>query len=164
MCIEYRALNQKTLKNWYPIPRIDELMDELRGAKYFCKIDLCSGYHQIGVRDQDILKIAFWCHDGHFEFLVMSFGLTNAPATFQSGMNHVFRGQLRRKFVKEFSQLEAPLTNLTKKGLFVWTDGAHIAFDHLKEMMSSCPVLALPDFSRPFMVECDASGVGVGSV
>jgi hypothetical protein len=96
MCIDYMALNKKMIKNYYPIPRIDELMDELRGAKCFSKIDLQSGYHHIKVREKDTPKITFRFHYGHYEFLFMPFGLTNSSATFHLCMNHVFNKKLRK--------------------------------------------------------------------
>jgi hypothetical protein len=258
MCINFRALNKKTIKNRYPIPRIDELLDELHGTIYFTKIYLRFGYHQIKMRDEDISKTTFRCHYDHYEFLVMPFGLTNTPATFQSCMNHVFNKQLRKyllvyfydlliynrtweehlrhvdwilsimeeqtlygkeskcefgmtevlylghiigekgvqvhhekiqaimewptpktlteirgfmgmctyykKFVKGFSQLCAPLNDLTNKGAFKWDEEAQIMMDKMKEVMSTCLVLGLLDFSLPFTLECDASGEGIGVV
>ena len=94
MCIDYRQLNKVTVKNRYPLPRTDDLFDQLQGASYFSKIDLQSGYHQLRVRECDIPKIAFRVRSGHYEFVVMSFSLTNATAAFMDLMNRVFKQYL----------------------------------------------------------------------
>jgi hypothetical protein len=101
MCIDYRALNEVTIKNKYPLPRIEDLFDQLRGASVFSKIDLRSGYHLLRIRPSDIPKMAFITMYGLYELTVMSFGLTNVPALFMNLMNSVFMDYLD-KFVVVF--------------------------------------------------------------
>ncbi|WVZ84338.1 LOW QUALITY PROTEIN: hypothetical protein U9M48_031379 [Paspalum notatum var. saurae] len=257
LCVDYRPLNAVTVKNKYPIPHID--ICSIAGAKVFSKIDLRSGYYQIKIREEDIPKTAFSTRYGLYEYLVMSFGLTNAPAFFMYMMNSVFMNELDkfvvvfiddiliysknekeheehlrvvltrlrehklyakfskcafwlkevgflghvlsekgvavdpskvkdvlnwkqpetvteirsflglagyyRRFIKDFSKIAKPMTSLTKKNAkFVWGPKCEEGFRELKKLLTTAPVLAQPDVTKPFDVYCDASGQGLGCV
>ncbi|GKA07529.1 putative reverse transcriptase domain-containing protein [Tanacetum coccineum] len=136
MCIDYRELNKLTIKNRYPLPRIDDLFDQLQGACCFSKIDLRSGYHQLRVREEDIPKTAFRTRYGHFEFTVMPFGLTNAPAIFMDLMNRSeeetrsplkkILDLLKKKLYVKFSKCEFWLKEVQFLGHVVNRDGIHV--------------------------------------
>ena len=259
LCVDYRELNKVTIRNKYPLPRIDDLFDQLRGASFFSKIDLRSGYHQLRIREEDVSKTAFLSRYGSYEFWVMPFGLTNAPAVFMDLMNRVFRDFLDqfvivfiddilvysqteeehaehlrqvlqtlrqnelyakyekcgfwlkevqflghiisdrgisvdpgkvsavrewgqpttpteirsflglagyyRRFIRGFSKIAGPLTHLTRKGVpFIWSDACQLAFDELKDKLTSAPVLALPRPGVEYLVYTDASLQGLGGV
>jgi hypothetical protein len=96
LCVDYRRLNAMTVKNKYPLPIIDELLDELHGSQWFTSLDLCLGYHQIRMEPVDVPKTAFQTHNGHYEYRVMSYGVTGGPATFQLTMNSILAPLLRK--------------------------------------------------------------------
>uniref|UniRef100_A0A2N9J0J0 RNA-directed DNA polymerase n=1 Tax=Fagus sylvatica TaxID=28930 RepID=A0A2N9J0J0_FAGSY len=218
MCVDCRAINNITVKYRHPIPRLDDMLDELHGSCVFTKIDLKSGYHQIRMKEGDEWKTVFKTKYGLYEWFVMPFGLTNAPSTFMRLMNHVLRAFIGRfvvvyfddiliysknleehvmhlKSVLEILRKEKLFANLKKctfctdklvflgfvvgaKGIVVdeekvkaikeWPTPKSItedrAFIEIKERLCGAPLLALPDFSKTFEIECDASGIGIGAV
>ncbi|GKA92560.1 putative reverse transcriptase domain-containing protein [Tanacetum coccineum] len=189
--LQDKELNKLTVKNRYPLLRIDDLFDQLHGSQFFSKIDFKSGYHQLRVHEDDIPKTAFRTGYGHFKFTVMPFGLTNAPAVFMDLMNRVCRPYFDM-FVIVFiddiliyskTQEEHFLGHVINgNGIHVdpskieavknWkaprtpTEGVEqeLAFQTLKDKLCNAPVLALPDGPEDFVVYCDASGIGLGCV
>ncbi|GJZ52563.1 reverse transcriptase domain-containing protein [Tanacetum coccineum] len=168
MCIDYRELNNLTVKNHYPLPRIDDLFDQLQGSSVYSKIDLRYGYHQLQVREEDILKTVFRTRYGHYEFQVMPFGLTNAPASPKTPIEICqFLGLAGyyRRFIESFSKIAKPMTKLTQKNVkFEWGEKEEATFQLLKQKLCSAPILALPEGNENFVVYCDASHKGLGVV
>ncbi|GKB22586.1 hypothetical protein Tco_0861987, partial [Tanacetum coccineum] len=174
MCIDYLELNKLAVKNRYPLPRIDDLFDQLQGSRVYSKIDLRSGYHQLRVREEYIPKTMFRTRYGHYKFQVMSFRLTNAPVVFMDLMNQELlkEEKLYAKFSKyEFwlskvqilihvidsegiyvdpAKIESikdwPMTKLTQKNVkFDWSEKAEAAFQLLKQKLCRAPILALTE-------------------
>ncbi|KAL0283614.1 UNVERIFIED_CONTAM: Retrovirus-related Pol polyprotein from transposon.6 [Sesamum angustifolium] len=166
-----------TVLDRFPIPIVDELLDEFHGTSIFSKLDLRAWYHQIRVAPEDAYKTAFRTVDGHFEFLVMPFGLSNAPSTFQSAIANWppprsitglrafldLTGYYRR-FVQHYAAIAGPLTDLLKGRQLQWSPAASAAFTALKMAMVHLPVLNLSDFTLPFDVTTDESQVVTGAV
>ncbi|GJY89145.1 putative reverse transcriptase domain-containing protein [Tanacetum coccineum] len=180
MCIDYRELNKLTVKNCYPLPRIDDLFDQLQRSQCFSKIDLRSGYHQLRVHEYGIPKTAFRTRYGNFEFTIMPFGLTNAPTIFMDLMNKVCRPYLdkfmivfiddiliysktQEEHVEHLSKIEA-VKNWKAPRTSTEGEEQEYAFQTLKDKLHNALVLALPDGSEDFVVYCDASRIGLGCV
>nr|GEW53700.1 retrotransposon protein, putative, Ty3-gypsy subclass [Tanacetum cinerariifolium] len=166
MCIDYQELNKLTVKNRYPLPRIDDLFDQLQGSSVYSKIDLRLGYHQLRVQEEDILKTTFRTRYGHYEFQVMLFGLTNAPAVFMDLMNWVCKPYLiNSRFIEGFSKIARSMTKLTQKKVkFDWGEKQEAVFQIIKQKLCSVPILALHERSEDFIVYCDAFIKGLGAV
>ncbi|GJX80575.1 retrotransposon protein, putative, ty3-gypsy subclass [Tanacetum coccineum] len=186
MCIDYRELNKLTVKNRYPLPRIDDLFDQLQGSSVYSKIDLRSGYHQLRVREEDILKTAFRTRYGHYEFQVMSFGLTNAPAVLIDLMNRLLK---KEELYANFSKCEFWIPKVQFLGHVIDSEGIHVdpaKIESIKDWTSpkspteirqflglagyyrrfikGAPIFALPKGSEDFIAYCDASKKGLGVV
>ncbi|GJW41603.1 putative reverse transcriptase domain-containing protein [Tanacetum coccineum] len=159
MCIDYRELNKLTVKNRYPLLRIDDLFDQLQGSRVYSKIDLRSGYHQLRVCEEDIPKMVFRTRYGHYEFQVMLFGLTNAPAV--QFLGHVIDSEgihIDHAKIESIKDCASPKTPTDIRQFL------EAAFQLLKQKLCSALILSLPEGSENFVVYCDASHKGLGVV
>ncbi|GJX32271.1 putative mitochondrial protein [Tanacetum coccineum] len=191
MYVDYRQLNNSTIKDKFPIPIIEELINELHGSQIFSKLDLRSRYHQIRMHEEDVAKTAFKTHQGHYEFPMMPFGLTNAPSTFRALMNEVFNPFLRKFTLVLFDEIliyskslqdhVEHLRHVEYLGHVISDIGVATNPSKIKAMenwplptnvkqlrgflrLICAPGLALPDFEKEFTVETNASGVGIRAV
>ncbi|GJU27605.1 putative reverse transcriptase domain-containing protein [Tanacetum coccineum] len=166
MCIDYRELNKLTVKNRYPLPRIDDLFDQLQGSRFFSNIDLRSGYHQLRLREVKFLGHVINGNGIHVDpskiEAVKNWKAHRTPTEVSSFLG--LAGYYRR-FIEDFSKIAKSLTILTQKSkTFDWGEEQELAFQTLKDKLCNAPVLALPDGPKDFMVYCDASEIGLGCV
>nr|GEX62994.1 putative reverse transcriptase domain-containing protein [Tanacetum cinerariifolium] len=163
MCIDYRELNKLTVKNRYPLPRIDDLFDQLQGSSVYSKIDLRSGYHQLRVREKDIPKTAKGIHVDPAKIeSIKDWASPKSPTEI-----HQFLGlaDYYRRFIEGFSKIAKSMTKLNQKNVkFDWGEKEEAAFQLIKRKLCSAPILALPKGSENFIVYCDASHKGLGDV
>ncbi|GKB83639.1 putative reverse transcriptase domain-containing protein [Tanacetum coccineum] len=182
MCIDYRELNKLTIKNRYPLPRIDDIFDQLQGSQYFSKIELRFGYHQLRVHEDDIPKTVFRTRYGHIKVQFLGHVINGdgihvdpskieavknweAPRTPSEVRSFLGLAGYYRRFIENFSKIAKSLTILTQKSkTFDWGEEQEKAFQTLKDKLCNAPVLALPDGPEDFVVYCDASGLGLGCV
>ncbi|GKB80960.1 putative reverse transcriptase domain-containing protein [Tanacetum coccineum] len=180
MCIDYQELNKLTVKNCYPLPRIDDLFDQLQGSSVYSKIDLRLGYHQLRVREEDILKTAFKTRYGHYKFQVMPRGLTNAPTVFMELMNQVCEPYLDKFMIvfiddiliyskskqehEEHLKLILELLKKEELSCRLLSKILRRVFEDRQEKLCNAPILALPKGAENFIVYCDASHKGLGAV
>ncbi|KAL4122764.1 hypothetical protein QTP88_015039 [Uroleucon formosanum] len=183
VCVDFRRLNELTIEDAYPIPRIDEILDQLGLSRYYTTLDLVSGYHQVSIKAEDRQKTAFSTDKGHYEFWRMPFGLSEAPRVkpdpgkIQCVQNHPVPSNTTvikqffglsgyyRRFIEGYSQTAKPLTALLNKDvLFEWSTECQRAFEMLKQKLVEAPVLQYTDFKRPFILTTDASQFAIGNI